>query len=251
MNTSNIGTSNEWRDGSQQVKHISINMPKMLKFLDNIENLKCRFAILKLLSERLHEDGVVSCKYDSLNRLLPKTVFKGVNGPKNAPGQTSFEDILGCLSQDKLVKPSIVEAQEAQGSFLIFPTFGPYARDGIFILHSSAMPSNHMNNDIHALNMVLQKTHNLISIIEAEQEQDNLALTPRQIDVLAGISSGLNNQEVADLIGISIHTVNGYLRTIMLKLGTHDRLNTALAGLSIPQIISRVRKVTPKPSNFM
>ncbi|RZV42686.1 MAG: DNA-binding response regulator, partial [Acidimicrobiales bacterium] len=42
---------------------------------------------------------------------------------------------------------------------------------------------------------------------------------------------GKSNSSIADIIGISPHTVNGYLRSVYLKTGVSDRTSAALVGV--------------------
>ena len=53
---------------------------------------------------------------------------------------------------------------------------------------------------------------------------DNLSLTSREKEVLHLILEGLNNQEVADLLFISAHTVKNHLTNIFRKLDVADRV---------------------------
>lgn len=246
LNLNKTGNPHGLKVSSEEVTRISISIPKMLYFLEAIENLECLSTILKMLSGRLKEEGVIDYTYKSLNKPLSNNRSEGFMPLKNQAKKTSLDNIFERVSESELAKPLIIKDQEAVGSFLIFPTFGPYTRRGIFILHSQALPSDHLSSDIAILDMVLQKIYMVISVIEAQQEEKYLALTKREIDVLACISSGLNNQEVANLLEISIHTVNGYLRSIMLKSGTNDRLTTGLVGHSTPQVRSRARKLIPR-----
>jgi DNA-binding CsgD family transcriptional regulator len=48
-------------------------------------------------------------------------------------------------------------------------------------------------------------------------------LTPREEDVLAGLSDGLTTKELADRLDISPHTVKAFLRLIMIKMGVTTR----------------------------
>jgi DNA-binding NarL/FixJ family response regulator len=48
------------------------------------------------------------------------------------------------------------------------------------------------------------------------------ALTPREREVLAQIAAGASNREIAQRLGISIHTVNTHRVHVMDKLGAHD-----------------------------
>jgi DNA-binding NarL/FixJ family response regulator len=49
------------------------------------------------------------------------------------------------------------------------------------------------------------------------------ALTPRELEVLNEVAKGLANKQIADLFGISEHTVKGHLKLILAKLRVADR----------------------------
>ncbi|WP_137992500.1 helix-turn-helix transcriptional regulator [Streptomyces vilmorinianum] len=57
-----------------------------------------------------------------------------------------------------------------------------------------------------------------------------VALTPRELDVLAAVASGATNARVADRLGLRPETVKGYLRSTMRKLGAHTRLEAVVAA---------------------
>ena len=225
------------------MEKIPIKMLDILNFLAAIEDLKRRSTVLKLLSETLLEIGIVSYRYDIFNTPLSSSSFKCITEPNDRTEKEGLATIFKSVSLGEIANAEFFEAPDLEGSFLVFPTFGPHMRIGIFILHSQALPASFTQDDKRKLGMALQKAHVVISVIEAHEAKDSFALTEREIDVLACASSGLNNREAADLLGISIHTINGYHRRIMLKLGTHDRLNMVLVGLSTPQVISRARSL--------
>jgi DNA-binding NarL/FixJ family response regulator len=56
----------------------------------------------------------------------------------------------------------------------------------------------------------------------AEHMSDE-SLTAREIDVLAQVSKGNRNRDIADLLGISEETVKVHLKHLMDKLGAKDR----------------------------
>jgi DNA-binding NarL/FixJ family response regulator len=53
------------------------------------------------------------------------------------------------------------------------------------------------------------------------------ALTARELDVLRLIAEGRSNQEVADTLVISIHTVTNHVKSILSKTGTANRTEAA------------------------
>jgi len=51
------------------------------------------------------------------------------------------------------------------------------------------------------------------------------AMTPRQVEVARHLAEGLGNKEVAELLGISIKTVETHRATIMRKIGAHSMVD--------------------------
>jgi DNA-binding NarL/FixJ family response regulator len=64
----------------------------------------------------------------------------------------------------------------------------------------------------------------------AEHAMD-VALTPREIAVLKLIAAGNTNKEIAAQLHISEEGVKGSVKSILLKLGAHDRAHAAVIGL--------------------
>jgi two-component system response regulator NreC len=56
-----------------------------------------------------------------------------------------------------------------------------------------------------------------------EEKSSYDALTPREREVLQSIGEGRTNQEIADVLGLSVHTVQTHRIHIMNKLGLHNR----------------------------
>ncbi len=56
-------------------------------------------------------------------------------------------------------------------------------------------------------------------------------LTRRELDILAGIARGQSNQQIADGLSISLHTVRSHMRSILNKLDLENRTQAALFGV--------------------
>ena len=61
-------------------------------------------------------------------------------------------------------------------------------------------------------------------------------LTDRDVDVLACVSQGMTNQEVADVLGLSAETVKSYLRAAMRRLGATSRWEAVVAARRTGQL---------------
>ena len=67
--------------------------------------------------------------------------------------------------------------------------------------------------------------------------RSNQYLTPREQEVLAFLTVGKTNREIAAGLGVSVSTVKCHLRSIYEKLGVSNRTEAAIAGLRIIPIL--------------
>lgn len=54
-------------------------------------------------------------------------------------------------------------------------------------------------------------------------DADGLGLTPREVEVIAGVAAGKTNREVADGLFLSVRTVDRHVSRIFEKLGVSSR----------------------------
>jgi DNA-binding NarL/FixJ family response regulator len=62
-------------------------------------------------------------------------------------------------------------------------------------------------------------------------------LTPRELEVLAMLSEGLGNRQIADRLGVSDHTIKFHISSILDKLGVSTRTEAVTAGLRMGLIL--------------
>jgi DNA-binding NarL/FixJ family response regulator len=55
--------------------------------------------------------------------------------------------------------------------------------------------------------------------------------TPRELDVLRGLASGSDPQNIARDLGMSINTCRGHVKSILGKLGAHSQLEAVVIAL--------------------
>lgn len=66
---------------------------------------------------------------------------------------------------------------------------------------------------------------------ELAERAAGVLLTPRELDVLAAIGTGLSNKAIARQLGISLHTVKFHIESLFRKLGVRTRAEAVAKGL--------------------
>lgn len=68
-----------------------------------------------------------------------------------------------------------------------------------------------------------------VAVRVAEKKSALLDLTPRQRDVVEMIAQGLRNREIAERLGISLHTVRRHVEALLRRLNVPTRAAAAVA----------------------
>ena len=68
------------------------------------------------------------------------------------------------------------------------------------------------------------------ALAESQSARD-FGLSPREVEVLEWIATGKSNSVIAEILGISPHTVDTIVRRIFSKLDVNDRTTAAIRGL--------------------
>ena len=66
-------------------------------------------------------------------------------------------------------------------------------------------------------------------------------LTARELDVLQLIAKGMRNKEIAGELGISEETTQGHVKSILFKLGVHDRTEAVAIAVRHPRARPKLR----------
>ena len=66
-----------------------------------------------------------------------------------------------------------------------------------------------------------------------ELRKENFNLTPKEIEVLKLIVKGLNNNEIADKLVLSLSTVKFHVENIFMKLNTNNRTKAAVIAVKM------------------
>lgn len=110
--------------------------------------------------------------------------------------------------------------------------FGPGGRNGYFGLGFGKDQEFEVSGGaLRKYQAALQLAHLRYCRLLADTLPPPPALSERERELLQWVALGKSNGVIADLMAISPHTVDAYLRRIFLKLGTADRVSAAIRGL--------------------
>ncbi|MDB2438741.1 LuxR family transcriptional regulator [Hellea sp.] len=114
---------------------------------------------------------------------------------------------------------------------IIIPVHGPNNRNGCFILRFKDPNRRYSKAEVRKLQWICQYAHNKFCNLQTKHRKNPKSLTTREQEILTWVARGKSNSVIADIIGISQHTVNGYLRRIYLKTGTSDRTTASIRAI--------------------
>ncbi|HEX7448319.1 MAG TPA: response regulator transcription factor [Pirellulales bacterium] len=73
----------------------------------------------------------------------------------------------------------------------------------------------------------MRRLHGTLTVPYPQGEIE-IALTPRESEVLSHVAHGLTNKEIARLLGISSETVKEHVQRLLRKIGVRDRTQAAV-----------------------
>lgn len=122
--------------------------------------------------------------------------------------------------------------QGLPGDGVILQAFGPQRRSGTFNIGFGKGAERLQPAELKAWQVVTQVAHlaycRMVPVAAPEDAPD---LTRREVEVLEWISRGKSNAVIADILGISAHTVDTHVRRIFGKLDVNDRTTAAVKGI--------------------
>jgi LuxR family transcriptional regulator/LuxR family quorum-sensing system transcriptional regulator CciR len=121
--------------------------------------------------------------------------------------------------------------QARLGEGLGLPVFGPMGRDGYVGLGFGGTRPALQPRQVRELQMAAQLGHLVYCGLVPATLAEGIRLAPREREILHWIARGKSNSVIAEIVGISPHTVDTHVRRLFDKLGVSDRTTAAVKGL--------------------
>jgi len=107
------------------------------------------------------------------------------------------------------------------------------------------VPPLQQGSDVTPLPLPLQRTQFAPALADPAVESDweaELALTPRQTEVLAGLLQGKPNKLIARELGLSVDTIKDHVAAVLKVLGVNTRTQAVLAVAQLAQRTSEAKR---------
>jgi len=98
------------------------------------------------------------------------------------------------------------------------------------MLEALVVDGGHVLSSLDTADVVLSDARQG-AVFDELHEVASPLLTPRETEVLAAISEGLSNKEIARRLEISLHTVKFHIESLLRKLGARSRAEAVAKGL--------------------
>lgn len=178
--------------------------------------------------ETLNEKGFVNLhsSLSSEDVIALKKSLKHVIA--NEPLQALLDkDILSPTDADAIQR---IFGADNTKTIMVCPAYGPHSNNVcLFYVHDDKGQTGLSLS----ISTAFQALHNINSKIREETKPRQRHLSPREVQILEAIAQGKTNEEVAQALQISRYTINGYLKTIFLKMNCSDRTTAVLSGLAL------------------
>jgi DNA-binding CsgD family transcriptional regulator len=128
------------------------------------------------------------------------------------------------------------ETLEAHGlrETLNIPVFGMNNTNGMFVLINPVTPELFDGVNRLELQTICQAIHSKnLSLLPGHVIAPARALSERELEILRWVAEGKSNSVIAEILAISIGTVDTYMRRLFEKLDVTDRTSAAVKGVSI------------------
>ncbi len=125
------------------------------------------------------------------------------------------------------------------GDGLAIQVFGPKSRNGTLNIGFGAPHPALDDRNLKEFQLAAQLSHLAFIRLTPDFTSNEIAMTRREREVLEWIAEGKSNSVIADILGISVHTVDTHVRRIFHKLGVNDRTTAAVKGLGAGLVETR------------
>ncbi|MGJ8587370.1 MAG: LuxR C-terminal-related transcriptional regulator [Yoonia sp.] len=110
---------------------------------------------------------------------------------------------------------------------------GPNGRNGYFALGYGRYNVRPSRLFLAKTQLICQAAHTIVCDFTLRCKKSGPSLSRREIQILGWVAEGKSNSVIADILGISKHTVDTLTKRLFVKLGVFDRVSAVVEGLRL------------------
>ncbi len=189
---------------------------------NNIFVKGCPKSIIdRYIDGRFYESDIVQMQALTLNRTYDWFNIEVLQDTKES--QIEFINLLAEYMGDNI---------------LVLPVYGTSNRSGYFCLGFENRQADINSHTLRKCQIICNYAHMVYTQYLTRKKPFSETLSARELEIIRWVARGKSNSVIGDIVGISRHTVDSYLRRIFIKLEATDRTTAALKALNMGLIIS-------------
>ena len=130
------------------------------------------------------------------------------------------------ILEKKRIEPDIFSDLHAH----LIPAYGSHQAVGLFFVQPIEYKPIEQDERMFISHELHLFTQPLFKAYLPRFEQD-ISLTRREVEVLSWVAQGKSNTVIAEIMGVSPHTIDNYLRRTYAKIGVNNRTSAAVKAL--------------------
>jgi DNA-binding NarL/FixJ family response regulator len=218
------------------------------KFRRSLRGLFESEADLQVLGEAPDAAGAIKLIRDRkpdillLDLTLPKrSELQPGNGHSNELAAVRMVVMLKSIE-----KAHIVEAFRLGAHGIVLKTSAPQG----FLQSFRSVMTGHYCVVGESVDILVEALRDVLSHGNGATSPKDYGLTPRELDIIAKITSGRSNKEVGEEFSISERTVKHHLTNIFSKVGVTSRLQLALFAVSHQLMANQASSLALEPARL-
>lgn len=132
-----------------------------------------------------------------------------------------FRDLISTEFDMRLIAPCFASQ-----------VYGPRNNNGFFIFTLKPRVKVQISTLTSFAHIALNALHAKLTQFRLDEERRSKQLSKRENEVLQQVMKGKSNTQIAEVLKLSPFTVNGYIRSVCLKLECSDRITASLRAIA-------------------
>ncbi len=185
---------------------------------EGIKSFMSRVPDMEVIGEASNGEDTVA----KVRQLVPDIVLMDISMP-GINGLEAAAQIKQLVPQTKVLVLTMYETEQYVSQMLHVGAVGYVVKTASTDELLSAIRTVY-HGDVYLYPSITRMfLQDYLQNIKMQNEDKPEKLTARELEILRHVADARKNKEIADILGISVRTVQAHRTNLMFKLGVHDR----------------------------